>query len=87
LFHYDRTIYNNSDSISDHPTVATSILMVYAFIKRHYILDLLPKISIVKNLLKQGFDIYATDWGTLSVYDKDLTISYFVNNYLDNQLI
>jgi len=25
-------------------------------------------------LLKQGFDIYATDWGTPSAYDKDLAI-------------
>jgi polyhydroxyalkanoate synthase subunit PhaC len=57
LFHYDRTIYNNSESISDSPTVTTPILMVYAFINRHYILDLLPEISIVKNLLKQGCDI------------------------------
>ncbi|MGN6349758.1 MAG: alpha/beta fold hydrolase [Candidatus Nitrosocosmicus sp.] len=86
LFHYDRTIYNNSDSISDSPTVTTPILMVYAFINRHYILDLLPEISIVKNLLKQGFDIYATDWGTPSIYDKDLTIGYFVNNYLDKSV-
>ncbi len=63
LFHYDRSVYNNSDSISVSPTITTPILMVYAFINRHYILDLLPEISIVKNLLKQGFDIYATDWG------------------------
>ena len=86
LFRYDRTSYNNSNGISATPTVTTPIVMVYAFINRHYILDLLPEISIVKNLLKQGFDIYATDWGTPSAYDKDLTIGHFVNNYLDKSV-
>ena len=86
LFRYDRTPYNISDGISVTPTVTTPILMVYAFINRHYILDLLPEISIVKNLLKQGFDIYATDWGTPSTYDKDLTIGHIINNYLDKSV-
>ena len=51
----------NNDRI--HPT--TPLLIVYAFINRHYILDLLPEISVVGNLLRQGFDVFATDWGTL----------------------
>ncbi len=37
-------------------------------------------------MLKQGFDIYATDWGTPSAYDKDLTIGHFVNDYLDKSV-
>jgi polyhydroxyalkanoate synthase subunit PhaC len=85
LFRYDRTIYDDV-STSDTSTVTTPILMVYAFINRHYILDLIPEVSIVKNLLKQGFDIYATDWGTPSAYDKDLTIGHFVNDYLDKSV-
>ena len=85
LFRYDRTIYDGVGT-SDTSTVTTPILMVYAFINRHYILDLIPEVSIVKNLLKQGFDIYATDWGTPSAYDKDLTIGHFVNDYLDKSV-
>jgi polyhydroxyalkanoate synthase subunit PhaC len=65
----------------------TPLLIVYAFINRHYILDLLPEISVVRSLLRQGFDIFATDWGTPSAYDKDLTIGHFVNNYMIGQLI
>jgi class III poly(R)-hydroxyalkanoic acid synthase PhaC subunit len=64
----------------------TPILIVYAFINRHYILDLVPEVSVVRNLLKQGFDIYATDWGTPSAYDKDLTIGHFVNSYMDKSI-
>jgi polyhydroxyalkanoate synthase subunit PhaC len=85
LFRYDRTIYDDV-STSDTSTVTTPILLVYAFINRHYILDLIPEVSIVKNLLKQCFDIYATDWGTPSAYDKDLTIGHFVNDYLDKSV-
>jgi poly[(R)-3-hydroxyalkanoate] polymerase subunit PhaC len=30
------------------------VLVIYAFINRHYILDLLPEVSVVRNLLNQG---------------------------------
>ena len=70
----------HSEHLTDVPT--TPILIIYAFINRHYILDLLPDSSIVRNLQSQGFDIFATDWGTPSSYDKKLTIGYYVNNYL-----
>ncbi|MFL6426044.1 MAG: alpha/beta fold hydrolase [Nitrososphaeraceae archaeon] len=63
------------------------MLVVYAFINRHYILDLLPEVSVVRNLLNQGgLDIFATDWGTPSVYDKSLTIGHFVNRYIDKSV-
>ena len=96
LFHYDvpgketevekrkkeRTITNY-----DHPTdISTPILVIYAFINRHYILDLLPDSSIVRNLQRQGLDIFATDWGTPSAYDKKLTIGHYVNNYLTDAI-
>lgn len=64
--------------------VSTPLLIIYAFINRNYILDLLPNSSIVRNLQRQGFDIFATDWGTPSIHDKDLTLEYYVNNYLAN---
>jgi len=64
----------------------TPLLIVYAFINRHYILDLLPGVSAVGSLLRQGFDIFATDWGTPSSYDKDLTIGHFVNSYMDRSV-
>jgi poly(3-hydroxyalkanoate) synthetase len=64
----------------------TPLLIVYAFINRHYILDLLPGVSVVGSLLRQGFDIFATDWGTPSSYDKDLTIGHFVNSYMDRSV-
>lgn len=38
------------------------LLLVYALIKRPYILDLLPGKSVVQSLLSQGIDVYLTDW-------------------------
>lgn len=48
------------------PKQKTPLLVIYSLINRHYILDLLPKVSVIKNLQKQGFDIYATGWGLLN---------------------
>lgn len=62
------------------------MLVIYAFINRHYILDLLPEVSVTRSLLNQGLDIFATDWGTPSVYDRSLTIGHFVNRYLDHSI-
>jgi class III poly(R)-hydroxyalkanoic acid synthase PhaC subunit len=87
LFRYDRLASTTSTSSSlksqkTHPPV----FVIYAFINRHYILDLLPEVSVVRNLLNQGLDIFATDWGTPSVYDKSLTIGHFVNRYMDKSI-
>jgi polyhydroxyalkanoate synthase subunit PhaC len=81
LFHYDRKMVVDKSEMQSAP-----LLVVYAFINRHYILDLLPQISIIRNLMRQGLDIYATDWGTPGAYDKELTIGHYVNNYLDSSV-
>jgi polyhydroxyalkanoate synthase subunit PhaC len=60
------------------------LLIVYSLINRYYILDLLPKYSVVNNLLNQGFDIYATDWETPTSYDKDLTLENYAQQYVGN---
>jgi len=61
----------------------TPILVVYSLINRHYILDLLPKVSVVRSLLNQGFDIYATDWGTPVSYDKNMTLENYTHEYIE----
>jgi poly(3-hydroxyalkanoate) synthetase len=78
--------YKKAREDNDRTYPTTPLLIVYAFINRHYILDLLPEISVVGNLLRQGFDVFATDWGTPSAYDKDLTIGHFVNSYMDRSV-
>jgi polyhydroxyalkanoate synthase subunit PhaC len=40
----------------------TPLLLVYALIKRPFILDLQPGNSVIANLTRQGFAVYLTDW-------------------------
>ena len=41
----------------------TPILFVYSLINRWYILDFLPGRSLIEHLTREGFDVYAIDWG------------------------
>ena len=89
LFRYNKpnSSTNTEKDNSITVTQASPVLIIYAFINRHYILDLLPEVSVVRNLLNQGgLDIFATDWGTPSAYDKSLTIGHFVNSYIDKSI-
>jgi class III poly(R)-hydroxyalkanoic acid synthase PhaC subunit len=98
LFHYkrppsptitsiDNRVVEEKGGVSiNQKDLTTPILIIYAFINRHYILDLLPEVSVVRSLLNQGLDIFAADWGTPSTYDKSLTIGHFVNSYLDKSI-
>jgi class III poly(R)-hydroxyalkanoic acid synthase PhaC subunit len=78
LFHYD--------SAQEKVVNKSPVLIIYAFINRHYILDLLPEVSIVRSLHEKGIDLFAADWGTPSQYDRNLTVDYYVNNYLDKSI-
>jgi polyhydroxyalkanoate synthase subunit PhaC len=86
LFHYIRPYNAAAENGNNLNQNNTPVLVIYAFINRHYILDLLPQVSVTRSLLNQGLDIFATDWGTPSVYDKSLTIGHFVNRYLDKSI-
>lgn len=71
--------YKSEDTIMHK----TPILVIYSLINRHYILDLLPKISVIKNLQRQGFDIYTTDWNNPTSYSHDLTLETYAEEYVE----
>lgn len=60
----------------------TPILIVYALVNRHYILDVETR-SAIRNLLNQGFDVYLIDWGTAGSKERLLAIDDYVNGYID----
>jgi polyhydroxyalkanoate synthase subunit PhaC len=62
----------------------TPILLVYALINKSYILDLQPDKSWVRNLLRQGFDLYLIDWKTPTNVDKFTSFDDFINCYMDD---
>ena len=46
----------------------------------------IPKVSIVRQFQKNGFDVYATDWRTPMSYDKDMTLESYVEQYLERSV-
>ncbi len=62
----------------------TPIFIVYALVNRPYILDLQPDRSVIRHLLSEGFDVYLVNWGEPSVLDQTLSMSDYVNRYMDN---
>jgi polyhydroxyalkanoate synthase len=62
----------------------TPILLVYALINKSYILDLQPDKSWVRNLLRQGFDLYLIDWKPPTNVDKFTSFDDFINCYIDD---
>jgi len=63
---------------------ATPIVLVYALIKRPFVLDLQPGKSVVESLLKQGFDVYLTDWIPPTKEDAWRGFDAYVNGDLAN---
>lgn len=64
----------------------TPLLVVYSLINRHYILDLLPKVSVIRHFLENGFEVYATDWTTPSSAQKSITLEEHVQTYVGNSV-
>ena len=60
------------------------MLIVYSLIGRHTMTDLQEDRSLVRNLLKQGVDLWVVDWGNASRADRWLTIDDYVSGYLDD---
>ncbi len=60
------------------------LLIIYALINKPYILDLQPDRSVIRGLLKEGFDVYMIDWGIPSEVDKFLTLDDYINWYTND---
>lgn len=77
LLHYER----RAEKKKVHKT---PVLIVYALINRHIMLDLEPGRSFIENLLNEGMDVYLIDWGYPTGADRFLNLDDYVNGYLDN---
>ncbi len=77
LLHYESTVKKKD-------LHKTPVLIVYALINRHIMLDLEPGRSFIQNLLNEGLDVYLIDWGYPTGADRYLTLDDYVNGYLDD---
>ncbi len=66
------------------PTCAIPVLVSFAMLNRHDVLDLQPDRSLMKKLLELGLDIYIMDWGYPTQADKYLTIEDYIDGYMND---
>jgi len=82
VFRQDKTTLYHYEPMADK-TVATPMLVVYGLVGRYTMADLQEDRSLIRNLLLQGVDLYAVDWGNPGRGDRWLTIDDFVDGYLN----
>ncbi|CAA9456105.1 MAG: Polyhydroxyalkanoic acid synthase [uncultured Rubrobacteraceae bacterium] len=58
------------------------VLLVYGFVLKPYVLDLVPGNSLVEYLVGEGFDVYMLDFGISGVEDAKLSLEDFVLDYM-----
>jgi polyhydroxyalkanoate synthase subunit PhaC len=58
------------------------VLMIYGFVLKPYILDLVPGNSLVEYLVEEGFDVYLLDFGISGAQDAGLSLEDFVLDYI-----
>lgn len=75
LYHYKR----NSPAKTKIP-----VLVSFAIMNRHDVLDLQPDRSLMKKLLDEGLDIYIMDWGYPTRADMYLTMEDYILGYMND---
>jgi len=60
------------------------ILVSFAMLNRHDVLDLQPDRSLIKKLMEEGLDIYIMDWGYPTQADKYLTMEDYIDGYMND---
>jgi polyhydroxyalkanoate synthase subunit PhaC len=69
--------------LSDGPTRhRTPLLLVFALVNRPYILDILPRKSVVAHFVRAGFDTYLIDWTPPGFADRYLNLDDYIGGYL-----
>ena len=61
---------------------AVPVLLIYGFVLKPYILDLVPGNSLVEYLVEEGFDVYLLDFGISGPADARLSLEDLVLDYI-----
>lgn len=64
--------------------LAEPLLVCFALVNRPYILDLQPQRSVIRQMLKRGFDVYLIDWGSPTAADRTLRLQDYVCGLMKN---
>ncbi|MBK9109442.1 MAG: class III poly(R)-hydroxyalkanoic acid synthase subunit PhaC [Saprospiraceae bacterium] len=75
LYHYIR---------ETPPKCDIPVLVSFAIMNRHDVLDLQPDRSLMKKLLEEGLDIYIMDWGYPTRADRYITMEDYILGYMND---
>lgn len=75
LYHYDR---------ETSAKCKIPVLVSFAIMNRHDVLDLQPDRSLMKKLMEEGLDIYIMDWGYPSRQDRYITMEDYIMGYMND---
>jgi polyhydroxyalkanoate synthase len=75
LYHYER---------ETPATCKIPVLISFAILNRHDVLDIQPDRSLVKKLLDEGLDLYIMDWGYPRQQDKYLTMEDYILGFMND---
>jgi polyhydroxyalkanoate synthase len=73
LYHYKR---------ETPATCKIPVLISFAIMNRHDVLDLQPDRSLVKKLMEEGLDIYIMDWGYPKRQHRYLTMEDYILDFM-----
>jgi len=65
-------------------TCKIPVLVSFALLNRHDVLDLQQDRSLVKKLMEEGLDLYIMDWGYPTKQDRYLTMEDYIDGYLND---
>src|ERR671916_2251532 len=80
LYRYRRPGEANGAAVGERRPVP--VLLVYGFVLKPYVLDLVPGNSLVEYLVGEGFDVYMLDFGISGAEDAGLSLEDFVLDYM-----
>lgn len=77
IYHYERPD-------GKAPKCKTPVLVSFAMLNRHDVLDLQQDRSLMRKLLMEGLDIYIMDWGYPTRSDRYLTMEDYILGYMND---
>ncbi|MBL7811467.1 MAG: class III poly(R)-hydroxyalkanoic acid synthase subunit PhaC [Bacteroidetes bacterium] len=69
---------------NDKATCKVPVLVSFALLNRHDVLDLQQDRSLVKKLMEEGLDLYIMDWGYPTKQDRYITMEDYIDGYLND---
>lgn len=60
------------------------VLLVYAMVNRHNMMDIQSDKSFIRNLLAEGLDLFLINWSYPAPDDKYITMDNYINGYIND---